>query len=228
MKLWQDKTVVTALKGVLEDYPYLEYDEAKSKIFSTGTTDVLSVKVTDLSTQEEVPDLSELDLREFADVDKLVDDADVDKLVDELIDLEIQRAQRARRDDYRFEICKLLEEAPWTWGHFFGYIVESPEGKYFNIKYEEFIGDIHLLNSVPIHEGGGSTWDLFCRTCGKNFSTMHCYYLAYDPYETVDLEICQSCQMKDEEQGRNDADAEAARAYKEEYGERVTPDWDDF
>ena len=57
---------------------------------------------------------------------------------------------------------------------------------------------------------------------------MHCYYLAYDPYETVDLEICQSCQMKDEEQGRNDADAEAARAYKEEYGERVTPDWDDF
>ena len=92
MKLWQDKTVVTALKGVLEDYPYLEYDAAKSKIFSTGTTDVLSVKVTDLSTQEEVPDLSELDFREFADVDKL-------------IDLEIQRAQRAQRDDYRLKFA---------------------------------------------------------------------------------------------------------------------------
>ena len=208
MKLWQDKTLVNALKGVLEDYPYLEYDAAKSKIFSTGTTDVLSVKVTDLSAQEEAPDLSELDFLEF---------------VDKMIDLEIQRA---RRDHYTIEICELLEKATSTWGRFFGHIVASPEGKYFNIKeYEESIGyHILLLNSVPIHEGGGSTWDLFCKTCGKNFSTMHCYYLAYNPYDTYEHEICTSCQMEEEEQGRNDADADAARAYKEEYGERVTPD----
>ena len=209
MKLWQDKTLVTAIKGVLEDYPYLEYDEAKSKIFTTGTTDVLSVKVTDLSAQEEAPDYSELDFLEF---------------VNKMIDLENQRSQR---DASRFEICERLEKATSTWGHFFGYIVESPEGKYFNIKHEEPIGDIYLLNSVPIHEGGGSTWDLFCRTCGKNFSTMRCYYLAYDPYETVDLEICQSCQMEEEEQGRNELDADAERAYREEYGEPVPLDWSD-
>ena len=32
MKLWQDETVVTALKGILEDYPYLEYDEDETKL----------------------------------------------------------------------------------------------------------------------------------------------------------------------------------------------------
>ena len=190
MKLWQDKTLVTAIKGVLEDYPYLEYDEAKSKIFTTGTTDVLSVKVTDLSAQEEAPDFSE------------------------------------------FEICERLEKATSTWGRFAVHTVATPEGKYFNIEeyIEEFIGSYHIchLNSVPIHEGGGSTWDLFCKICGKNFTTMHCYYLAYDPYDTADLEICGSCQMEEEKKGRNELDADAARAYREEYGERVTPDWDDF
>ena len=212
MKLWQDKTLVTALKGVLEDYPYLEYDEAKSKIFSTGTTDVLSVKVTDLSAQEEAPDLSELDFLEF---------------VNKMIDLENQRAQR---DDYTFELCKLLEKATSTWDRFFGHIVASPEGKYFNIKeYEKSIGsyNICLLNSVPIHEGGGSTWDLFCRICGKKFLTMHCHYLAYDPYDTAELEICVSCHMEEEEQGRNELAADAERAYREEYGEPVPLDWSD-
>ena len=214
MKLWQDKTLVTAIKGVLEDYPYLEYDEAKSKIFTTGTTDVLSVKVTDLSAQEEAPDFSELDFLEF---------------VNKMIDLENQRSQR---DASRFEICERLEKATSTWGRFAVHTVATPEGKYFNIEEykEEFIGSYHIchLNSVPIHEGGGSTWDLFCKICGKNFTTMHCYYLAYDPYDTADLEICGSCHMEEEEQGRNELEADAARAYREEYGERVTPDWDDF
>ena len=56
---------------------------------------------------------------------------------------------------------------------------------------------------------------------------MRCYYLAYDPYKTVDLEICQSCQMEEEEQGRNELDADAERAYREEYGEPVPLDWSD-
>ena len=214
MKLWQDKTVVTALKGVLEDYPYLEYDETKSKSFSTGTADVLSVKVTDLSAQEEAPDVSELDFVEF---------------VNKMIDLENQQNQR---DFYKFEICKLLEKATSTWNRFVGHTVATPEGEYFNIKEykEEVIGShrIRHLNSVPIHEGGESPWDIFCKICGKKSSTMHCYYLAYDPYDPGELEICVSCEMEQEEEGLNQLAEDAARAYKEEYGERVTPDWDDF
>ena len=31
MKLWQDKKVVNALKRILENYDYLEYDEASSQ-----------------------------------------------------------------------------------------------------------------------------------------------------------------------------------------------------
>ena len=214
MKLWQDQTLVTAIKGVLEDYSHLEYDEAKSKIFSTGTTDVLSVKVTDLSAQEEAPDFSELDFLEF---------------VNKMIDLEIQQNQR---DASIFEICERLEKATSTWGRFDVHTVATPEGKYFNIveSNKKFIvpcdGILHL-NPVPIHEGGGSTWDIFCKICGKKFPTMHCYYLAYDPYDTADLEICGSCHMEEEEQGRNALDADAARAYREEYGEPVPLDWSD-
>ena len=110
MKLWQDKTLVNALKGVLEDYPYLEYDEAKSKIFSTGTTDVLSVKIIDLSAQEEAPDLSELEFVKF---------------VNKMIDLEIQQNQR---DSSKFKICELLEKATSTWNRFAVDTVATPEG----------------------------------------------------------------------------------------------------
>ena len=47
MKLWQDKTVITALIRILEDYPYLEYDEAETKHPTTTDTDRLRIKVTD-------------------------------------------------------------------------------------------------------------------------------------------------------------------------------------
>ena len=207
MKLWQDKTLVTAIKGVLEDYPYLEYDEAKSKIFTTGTTDVLSVKVTDLSAQEEAPDFSELDFLEF---------------VNKMIDLENQRSQR---DASKFEICERLEKATSTWGRFAVYTVATPEGKYFNIVESKGLKLFLHLNSVPIHEGGESSWRIFCQICENDFSTGHTCYLSYDP---GDPQICSTCEREQEEQGLYELAEDAARAYKEEYGERVTPDWDDF
>ena len=50
MKLWQDKTVVTALKGILEAYPYLEYDEDETKRPLTYDKEgSLKVKITDSS-----------------------------------------------------------------------------------------------------------------------------------------------------------------------------------
>ena len=211
MKLWQDKTLVTALKGVLEDYPYLEYDEAKSKDFSTGTTDVLSVKVTDLSAQEEASeeeasDLSELDFLEF---------------VDKMMDLENQRAQR---DDYTFELCKLLEKATSTWHRFAGHTVATAEGRYFNIQEIKEFRLFRHFNSVPIHEGGKSPWRIFCQICGNDFFTEHCYYLSYDP---GDPEICGSCEREQEEEGLSQLAEDAARAYREEYGEPGPLDWSD-
>ena len=47
MKLWQDQTVVTALKGILEAYPDLKYDEDETKHPSTDGADMLKVKITD-------------------------------------------------------------------------------------------------------------------------------------------------------------------------------------
>ena len=48
MKLWQDQTVVDTLQRVLEDYPYLEYDEAESKRPLTNErADALKIKITD-------------------------------------------------------------------------------------------------------------------------------------------------------------------------------------
>ena len=44
MKLAEDKQVVEALKKILEDYDYLEYDEIMS-----GCGELLIIKVTDLS-----------------------------------------------------------------------------------------------------------------------------------------------------------------------------------
>ena len=208
MKLWQDKTLVTAIKGVLEDYPHLEYDEAKSKIFSTGTTDVLSVKIIDLSAQEEAPDFSELDFLEF---------------VNKMFDLEIQQNQR---DSSIFEICELLEKATSTWNRFAVDTVATPEGKYFNIKEgKEVFGLFCHLNSVPIHEGGESSWRDRCEICGDELPMSFCCYLSYDPAER---KICATCDREEEEQGLYELAEDAARAYKEEYGERVPPDWDNF
>ena len=59
MKLWQDKSVVGALQQVLEDYPYLEYDEAETKLplkdaradmpIKDKRADMLKIKITDSS-----------------------------------------------------------------------------------------------------------------------------------------------------------------------------------
>ena len=50
MKLWQDKTVVDTLQRVLEDYPYLEYDEAETKLpLKDARADMLKIKITDSS-----------------------------------------------------------------------------------------------------------------------------------------------------------------------------------
>ena len=58
MKLWQDKSVVGALQQVLEDYPYLEYDEAETKLPLKDAradmpidkrADMLKIKITDSS-----------------------------------------------------------------------------------------------------------------------------------------------------------------------------------
>ena len=56
MKLWQDQTVVKALQRILEGYPYLEYDEAETKLPFTDArvdmlnerVDMLKIKITDL------------------------------------------------------------------------------------------------------------------------------------------------------------------------------------
>jgi hypothetical protein len=50
MKLWQDKTVVDTLQRVLEDYPYLEYNEAESKRpLTDARAEALKIKITDSS-----------------------------------------------------------------------------------------------------------------------------------------------------------------------------------
>ncbi len=52
MKLWQDQTIVNALQCILEDFPYLEYDEAETKRPSThNDADMLKIKITDSSVQ---------------------------------------------------------------------------------------------------------------------------------------------------------------------------------
>ena len=57
-KLWQDRSVVEALKNILKAYPYLEYDEAETKRPLTDEradmlkiderADMLKIKITDL------------------------------------------------------------------------------------------------------------------------------------------------------------------------------------
>ena len=52
MKLWQDKTVVDTLQRVLEDYPYLEYNEAESKRpLTDARADALKIKIKNSSVQ---------------------------------------------------------------------------------------------------------------------------------------------------------------------------------
>ena len=48
MKLAEDKQVVEALKKILDDYDYLEYDEIMS-----GCSDTLNIKVTDLDAKRD-------------------------------------------------------------------------------------------------------------------------------------------------------------------------------
>ena len=51
MRLWQDETVVNALKCILEkNYPYLEYDQEGSEI---SADNVLKIKVRDLSVERD-------------------------------------------------------------------------------------------------------------------------------------------------------------------------------
>ena len=56
MKLWENEKVVEALKGILEDYDYLEYDDP----FSRERYDVFVVKVTDMSKDRKMSDANNI------------------------------------------------------------------------------------------------------------------------------------------------------------------------
>ena len=86
------------------------------------------------------------------------------------------------------------------------------------------------LVSIPIHEGGGSSWDhSFTWSCGckDTFSqrTFYCVSLGVDSDYEYDVSwhladpdlICADCERR----GYDEHMADMARAYQEEYGNRT-------